>query len=125
MYSPSLRWERSARSVALARWASRLLMHATYSGEPGATLLARQTASSSPSRFATGTWPRWAQPEMASARRVSAMQSFAGLSCIGCFCLLSFFIAGLDFAIHQNKGIAWFVIARSASDEAIHSFFVW
>src|SRR5580700_3322070 len=73
MYSPRLRCCLSARAAALARWASRSLRQATYSGEPAATLLARQNVSSSSARVdVTGTSPRRAQADNARARNISA-----------------------------------------------------
>jgi hypothetical protein len=78
IYSPRLRCCRSARAAALLRMTSRSLRQATYSGEPTATLLARQIASSSSPRLETGIWLRCAQAQSASATSISAMGSFAG-----------------------------------------------
>src|SRR5579863_7274537 len=74
MYSPRSRWWRSARAVALLRWASRSLRQAMYSVEPAWTLLARQNASSSSLRLETGACWRAAQPDSASAAHARAIR---------------------------------------------------
>jgi hypothetical protein len=106
MYSPRSRWRRSARAVALLRRTSRSLRQATYSLEPTATLLARQIASSSPLESTIVGRPRSRQPASRGARSNRAMWRRAELRRIcqfhRCFC---FVIAGLDPAIHRNKGI--------------------
>src|SRR3981189_1614340 len=92
MYSPRSRWRRSARPAAflritapalgqaapaaLLRFTSPSLRQATYSGEPTATLLVRQIASSSSPRLETGIWLRCAQAERTSARSDRAMRNF-------------------------------------------------
>src|SRR3981081_4231258 len=104
MYSPRSRWRRSARPAALLRITSRSLRQATYSGEPTATLLVRQIASSSSPRLETGIWLRCAQAERTNARSDRAMQSFAELSCIQNPVLSGGVLAGLDPAIHRKEG---------------------
>src|SRR4051794_16680057 len=107
MYSPRSRWRRSACAAALLRVTSRSLRQATYSGEPTATLLARQIASSSSPRLETGIWLRCAHAERTSAASMTAVYRFAELSCIqnpvDC---VDGVITGIDRAIHRKEGVS-------------------
>src|SRR5260370_24601862 len=133
MYSPRSRCRRSVRALALLRWTSRSLRQATYCGEPTATLLARQNASSSPLVSAGVGWPRSRHAARRGATSKStAMPSLGGINCIRPSrhgSVLS--LPGLTRQSIEIKATARsatelrpsFVIARSACDEAIHSFF--